>query len=550
MSVDMERRIFAQHLVFDWITKVVINYKKLANANVNYVTTKKQLDTLDAQWEKAQTLHSTIDYEATEEDRKTLSYFIQDHYAKAEDAFDEAADFLVIKLAKLKNAGISEHEDSTDSFSFEATKLLSSQLPRINLPKFSGEFSEWKNFRNTFEALIGSNDEITDILKLYYLKSCVSDTVAKLINDLSMSDDDYPSAWKILMNAYENKRHETSDTTLIQSHLESLVCFPPMKSENPIELKKLRDTVTATRAALTNLGLTIPVEHWDEIIVSIMSLKFSLATRREWNKSLEKSREYASYEKMQKFLTVYIHELSDTTKAPVMKTQVYENTGLVKARGRSRPSVHSTSVSTCVNCSGSHNLTTCEDFLSKSITQRNALVKRKHVCFNCLRPGHFTSTCLSRSRCIHCHRIHHTLLHRAAVTAETPVDRELEVDDSSRMVSHASSTRVTNIQSMQAEVAPVGVLPATAWIDPNPSEGRCFRVLRILSVLKRRFVWKSSETQDSIYGHVGPCIRHSRVNRLDKNPFAISRRFVILAFGCYCCLAILIGLSGDYSSAD
>jgi len=72
-----------------------------------------------------------------------------------------------------------------------------------------------------------------------------------------------------------------SDTTLIQSHLESFVCFPPMKSENPIELKKLRDTVTTTRAALTNLGLTIPVEHWDEIIVFIISLKFSPAMRME-----------------------------------------------------------------------------------------------------------------------------------------------------------------------------------------------------------------------------------------------------------------------------
>jgi len=75
-------------------------------------------------------------------------------------------------------------------------------------------------------------------------------------------------------------------------------------------------------------------------------------------------------------------------------------------------------------------------------------------------------------------------------------------------------------------------------------------MLRILSALNRRFVWKSSETQDSIYGDVGPCISHSQVNRLDKNPFVISRRFVISAFDCYCCHAILIGLSGDYSSAD
>jgi len=78
------------------------------------------------------------------------------------------------------------------------------------------------------------------------------------------------------MNEYEDKRHDMSDTTLIQSHFESFVCFPPMKSENPVELKKLRDTVTA-HAALTNLGLIIP----EQIIIFIISLKFSPATRME-----------------------------------------------------------------------------------------------------------------------------------------------------------------------------------------------------------------------------------------------------------------------------
>jgi len=69
-----------------------------------------------------------------------------------------------------------------------------------------------------------------------------------------------------------------------------------------------------------------------------------------------------------------------------------------------------------------------------------------------------------------------------------------------------------------------------------------FILLRILSVLSHRFVWKSSETQDSIYGHVESCIGHSNVNRLDKNRFVLSRRFVILAFRCSYRHAILIEL--------
>jgi len=73
-----------------------------------------------------------------------------------------------------------------------------------------------------------------------------------------------------------------------------------MKSENLVELKRLRDIVAAARTALANLGS--PVEHWDHIIVFIMFMKFSPETRREWNKTLGKSREYASYEQIYDFL--------------------------------------------------------------------------------------------------------------------------------------------------------------------------------------------------------------------------------------------------------
>jgi len=81
-----------------------------------------------------------------------------------------------------------------------------------------------------------------------------------------MMDNNYAAAWKLLMEEYENKR------ALIHSHLESFICFPAMKSENLVELKKLRDTIAAVRAALANLRSS--VEHWDHIIIFIMFMKF------------------------------------------------------------------------------------------------------------------------------------------------------------------------------------------------------------------------------------------------------------------------------------
>jgi len=174
--------------------------------------------------------------------------------------------------------------DKTESSPREATKSPSSRLPLIDLPKFSGTYSEWESFRETFGSLVESDGKLTDTLKFHYLKSCVSDKAAKLISNLTVTDDNYAVAWKLLTKKYENKR------ALIHSHLESFICFPAIKFENLGELRKLRDTVAAARAALTNLGS--PIEHWDHIIVFIMSMKFSPETRREWNKTRGKSTEY------------------------------------------------------------------------------------------------------------------------------------------------------------------------------------------------------------------------------------------------------------------
>jgi len=60
--------------------------------------------------------------------------------------------------------------------------------------------------------------------------------------------------------------------------------------------------ISTARSALANLGS--PVEHWDHILVGYMELKLSPETAREWDKSLGKSKEFASYEDMYEFLTV------------------------------------------------------------------------------------------------------------------------------------------------------------------------------------------------------------------------------------------------------
>jgi len=76
------------------IKRILINYKKLAKANITLVKTKSRLAELQALWKEVRYRHNDITFVATAEDRKKLHYFLQDEFLAAEDAYYEATDYL------------------------------------------------------------------------------------------------------------------------------------------------------------------------------------------------------------------------------------------------------------------------------------------------------------------------------------------------------------------------------------------------------------------------------------------------------------------------
>lgn len=65
------------------------------------------------------------------------------------------------------------------------------KLPRPDLPKFNGTYSQWLLFRDTFHALIESNTTLGNIQKFYYLKSCLHGNAAQILQSLEISADNY-----------------------------------------------------------------------------------------------------------------------------------------------------------------------------------------------------------------------------------------------------------------------------------------------------------------------------------------------------------------------
>ncbi|XP_029162926.1 uncharacterized protein LOC114934423 [Nylanderia fulva] len=244
---ELRNLLISQVETIDSIKRVLVNFKKLAKANVTLAKTQGRLATLETLWTSCRGLHVKLLQATTSEEQKTVSYFLNGDFLSAEEIYHDTADLLrdTISRFSINQSPLLEH--STDSSIREGIHNHNFQLPRISLPKFSGKFSEWESFKNTFESLVASNDSLSNTQKFHYLKTSVISDAASIISNLKISDANYESVWQLLIDEYDDQ------LTLIHTHIHAFMCLPTMKAENVAEMRKLRDTVSASLAALTNL---------------------------------------------------------------------------------------------------------------------------------------------------------------------------------------------------------------------------------------------------------------------------------------------------------
>ncbi|XP_071632826.1 uncharacterized protein [Temnothorax longispinosus] len=335
MSLDLKNLLIAQGDVIATLKRSLINFKKLPKAQVTLPKTKGRLTNLEGLWENVRALHVQLLQTATPEEKST-PYFQQDDLLAAEEAYFDAADHLHEIIGKLRNDAPSAPYRGNESSYRDAHSGMSLHLPRISLPNFSGAFPEWENFRGIFESLVDKNESLTKTQKLHYLKASLSGEAAVLINNIHISDANYKAAWQLLLDEYDNRN------AIIHANIHSFADLPKMKTENVLELKKLRDSVSATLAALTNLER--PVDQWDDLLVYIISQKFSPRTRNEWNLKRGDTDAYPTYKEIHDFMTLRIRGLTDY---PSQFDSASSNT-----RGnKSRTSINNVSPVKCVRCS-------------------------------------------------------------------------------------------------------------------------------------------------------------------------------------------------------
>ncbi|XP_070165291.1 uncharacterized protein [Polyergus mexicanus] len=223
-------------------------------------------------------------------------------------------------------------------------------------------------------------------------------------------------------------------------------------------------------------------DYLADVIVYIVSQKFSPRTRNEWNLQRGKSTASPTYEEIRDFMTLRIRGLTDHSK-------LNANTSSHKNKGSNRASVNNVATEKCLNCSGNHNLMLCDEFKRKSVEQRTQFLKSHKCCFNCLKVGHFPTSCKSKKRCNLCRRAHHTLLHRDSNIPVQKISENSVLENKTLNAQPSGSatpeikneTAVASVQTIHSPLKnPPNVLLATAWVILRTIEGRKFKVRALL----------------------------------------------------------------------
>ncbi|XP_059055493.1 uncharacterized protein LOC131849430 [Achroia grisella] len=173
----------------------------------------------------------------------------------SEEQFKERSDFesqyfkAIAKAQGLQNVNVETMSNMGSDGGTRASnnhKLV--RLPTIQLPRFSGSYDDYLEFRDTFTSLIHNNDEIDEVNKFHYLRASLEGSAAVVIQSVEFSSSNYAVAWKLLCDRFDNKR------LLIQNHVSSLFNVEAITKESSANLKRLIDQVNKNLRALESLG--------------------------------------------------------------------------------------------------------------------------------------------------------------------------------------------------------------------------------------------------------------------------------------------------------
>ena len=277
-----------------------------------------------------------------------------------------------------------------------ATNQSSVKLPKLDIPFFNGNTSEWTEWWNFFQVTVDQNRQLSDREKLLYLNSRVIGDAKQAISGLLMTNENYRAAIELLKERF-------NDTQLtLHFHYTELINLPPANNSSK-GLRSLYDHVEKHLRSLQALEQDIGHDIFIPIITSkipkdvLFQLELQKGTKNRWSVRMlrELFNNYICATERAEQQHYYSRKAATETGSPFeMSTD----------GPRQRQQIHHQFFLLCKYCNGNHWSDQCLVYP----TAQERKQKLKDSCFLCLRRGHIAYKCMSNKTCFYCqHRRHH-----------------------------------------------------------------------------------------------------------------------------------------------
>lgn len=262
-----------------------------------------------------------------------------------------------------------------------------SRLPQMRLPKFSGKYSEFKNFISLFESLVDNDPSLTEIEKFNHLLSCLTDEALGTVKAFQISEGNYAKALASLKKLYDNP------CLIFFDSISKLFELPNMNKPSASSLRSMVDTVSAIYDSLLSVGDDKHIAN--AILIHLVMSKVDTVTKHKWEEQLNYN-QLPLWSDGETILNKRFQHLSadeaSTSRLQVNKPK-HDAGNKKSAKSSYACSKSATAQETkCAFCRSScHSLQNCTSFTVLSFPQRFEFVKNVPLCINCLKRGHTVS---------------------------------------------------------------------------------------------------------------------------------------------------------------
>lgn len=125
----------------------------------------------------------------------------------------------------------------SDAVVDQRSKTIRSKLPRLVLPRFSGDVTKFHSFWDNFKSAVDENDELSVVVKFNYLQSLLEGSAAKATQGLTLTRTNYDCAKEILEGCFGRMKQ------IIAAHVDDFLKIQPCSGERTSHLRAVYDKI-------------------------------------------------------------------------------------------------------------------------------------------------------------------------------------------------------------------------------------------------------------------------------------------------------------------